>query len=94
MGEAVRDPTEGIGEVRRCGEVRATSAKDTFGVALGELTRAWSIATQVVTVDSSGSLPIRAVTAGDGAGEGLDRNAQPGMLVRLLGELGGSSIGT
>ena len=38
MGRPVRVPTVGLGDVVRCGEVWSTSTKETFGVALGELT--------------------------------------------------------
>jgi hypothetical protein len=72
MGEALRDPTEGLGELRRCGEVRAASAKEAFRVVLGELRRVWSIAVRVVTVDSSESLSVRTVAVCDCAGEGLE----------------------
>ena len=68
----MRDPTEGLGELRRCGEVRAASAKETFRIVLGELRRVWSIAVRVVTVDSSDLLSIRTVAMCDCAGEGLD----------------------
>ena len=68
----MRDPTEGLGELRRCGEVRAASAKETFRIVLGELRRVWWTAVRVVTVDSSESLSIRTVAVCDRAGEGLD----------------------
>ena len=72
MGEAVRDPSEWLGELRGCGEMRAASAKEQFRVVLGELRRVWSIAVRVVTVDSSEWLSIRTVAVCDCACEGLD----------------------
>jgi hypothetical protein len=93
MGEAVRDGDAELGEVGRSDGARAASAKETVRVVSGELGRVRSIATRVLAVDGSGSLPIRVVAVGDGAGEVLNRGAQLGMLVELRGELGGSSIG-
>ncbi len=90
MGGAVRDTAARLGEVVGSNGARTASAKETVRVVLGEQARVDTIAARVVTVVSSGSLPVSAVAVNDGAGEVLSRDAQLEMLVGLLGELGGS----